>query len=90
MKVYKYTLGNVPGTKHTPMPRSAVVVNVRVQHGNVVLWAVVDPVEVETMTRLFSLIETGAEVPTSGGAYYLGTSRLCEGNYILHTFETTV
>ena len=69
------------------MPRSARILDVQVQHGEVCIWALVDPDE-GNETRHFSVFGTGHEIHDSDHAYiYIGTFQLEGGALVFHLFE---
>src|SRR5690348_6448756 len=67
------------------LPKGACVLDVQVQRGMPVLWALVDPTE-DTETRYFYCFGTGHDIP-NGALVHIGTVQLHGGNLILHFFE---
>lgn len=65
------------------MPQGARVLTVQVQHGEPVLWALVDP-EKPHARRAFLLIGTGHDFDATG-LNYVGTFQ--EGPFVWHLFE---
>jgi hypothetical protein len=57
-KVFKFML-LVQDMQVLTLPKDAQILTVHVQQGDICLWALVDPEETETTTRLFRLAGTG-------------------------------
>jgi len=70
------------------MPRASTVLSIQVQHGQVVIWALVDP-DAEREKRSFILAATGRDVPRKDDEAILvvGTVQLAGGGLVLHLFE---
>jgi hypothetical protein len=82
--IYKYPVP-VTASFTLDMPRGAEVLTVQVQHGEPVLWALVD-VAASLERREFAVHGTGHEMP-EGERRYVGTFQLEGGHFIGHLFE---
>jgi len=82
--VWKYPVPLGPSLSFK-MPRGAEVLDVARQHGDVQLWALVDPGE-EMETRTFMWLGTGhvTDVPVTRHA---GTIMVDDGAFVFHLFE---
>lgn len=81
--IHKYPL--VPGNSVIPMPAHAELLDVQVQGGGPVLWALVDPEE-PTVFRTFDVFGTGWELPSKLTAEeYVATFQT--GPLVFHVFE---
>lgn len=69
------------------MPIGAEIIHVHEQHGDICLWAIVDPAA-DTETRRFLIYGTGWEMPDAPGTY-IGTGHMAGGDYVFHVFECT-
>jgi hypothetical protein len=67
------------------MPRGAEVLSVQVQHGEPVMWALLDP-KAQNETRTFAVHGTGHEFYDDGYAY-IGTFQIAGGALVFHLFE---
>ena len=82
MVVYKYTFhGGISNV--FDMPKGAEVLTVQEQHGNICMWARVDPKR-ETERRLFRIVGTGDD---RADGEYVGTVQMCGGDFVFHIFE---
>lgn len=79
--IYKYEL-NKYGSQIVVMPKSAIVLSVQNQGGELVLWA--DAPTGPTERRKFVTVPTG--LPSPFGTY-LGTVQFDGGNYVVHVYE---
>jgi hypothetical protein len=69
------------------MPAGANIISVDVQHGEVCLWAEVDP-GAAPQPRHFALVPTGGQLPRRN-LEHLGTVLISSGNFVLHIYELT-
>jgi len=71
------------------MPAGAKVISTEVQHGIVVIWAVIDDQVPEVQRRRFEFVGTGAPLLQSETKEYrfVGTVMLISGNLVWHVFE---
>jgi hypothetical protein len=68
-------------------PRSAQILSVDVQHGDVVLWAAVTPEDDARVPRRFAIVPTGGTIPNGGlSPRFLGTVLMENGTYVWHVF----
>lgn len=81
------------GMFSTEMPRFSTVLRVEWQHGELCMWALVDP-EAEKEQRHFIIVGTGHEVQASDDSKanlspegYRGTFQYLGGDLIFHIFE---
>jgi hypothetical protein len=87
MRIFKYRLG-LQIHKPIDMPSGAAVLSVQMQHGEPVVWALVDPAAPPTKKH-FRLVVTGEELTQRELAdlKYVGTYQAEGGNFIGHVFE---
>lgn len=67
------------------MPEGAEVLHVAEQHGQVCLWALVDPAAMP-MDRRFVIVGTGHPLPEHRGRF-IGTVLLAGGGLVFHVWE---
>lgn len=85
--IYKYPLSTDNDTTELNLPIGASILDIQVQHGNPVLWALVDPDAMVSETRRIEGYLTG-DCLRDGNAYkYLKTVLLEGGSYVAHYFE---
>jgi len=72
------------------MPEAATILDVQVQQGQAVMWALVDP-DAPNSRRLFRLAGTGHPIDADERwcLAYIGTFQLAEGSLVFHLFEVT-
>lgn len=84
MKVFKYTL-SVVEWQVLPLPKGARLLTVQMQHGQVQLWALVDPsAPFESWT--FRTVGTGNEAGDLSKDVYVGTYQIDHGALVFHVF----
>ncbi|MGH9522211.1 MAG: DUF7352 domain-containing protein [Terriglobales bacterium] len=82
--IWKYVV-KVEDRFEIEMPRGAELLNVQVQHGIPVMWAVVVPGR-QVEKRTFRIVGTGHILAQSDAEFdYLGTFQL--GDFVGHVFE---
>ena len=81
--IWKFTLG--ADCTHE-IPAGSQILSVREQHGEVCMWAVVDPGYLKVVRR-FVLVGTGHPLPADATLKFLGTAQLDQGFLVLHAFE---
>jgi hypothetical protein len=81
--VYKYSL-RVDDEQVVLLPRDAELLTIQVQHGQPVLWALVDPTRIEE-PRKISIRGTGHDAP--GVGRYISTFQMYGGELAFHAFE---
>lgn len=85
MRIHKYTL--VVGLNNLELPLSAKILDVQAQHGEPVLWALVDLREEMRVTRNVVLVPTGVQLQADVREWsYLGTVQLAGGSLVFHAF----
>lgn len=85
MRIWKYELGTNRTTLQ--MPVGAHVLDAQVQHGGVVLWALVSP-DAPKVEREFYVYMTGEMiVDTPDYLLYISTVQIQGGDFIAHVFE---
>jgi len=82
MKIFKYHL-EVGEHQQVEMPDGAVLLDMQSQHGQLVLWACVDP-DANTLVRDLSVIGTGWDLP-GGKQAYVATAQT--GSLVWHLFD---
>jgi len=81
-EIWKWSLK--PG-KPVEMPRGAQILSAQAQHGELCIWAAVDPSQ-PTETRHFNVVGTGCPFNMEHQRY-IGTAQLEGGFLVLHVFE---
>lgn len=83
MKVWKFVIAD----PETPvrMPQHATILHVGEQHGQVCIWALVDPTAPQ-VDRRFVIAGTGHDVPAYRGRFF-GTVLLAGGDLVFHVWE---
>lgn len=95
MTIFKYTLNPMQITKdgsiHLAIPRPAKILSVAEQHGEMVLYALVNPDASEDLCRRVWVLGTGHDLPNDlvqqyegGTAFIVGTVKLEEGTLMFH------
>ncbi len=86
LTVHKYPLQ--PQHRNTLyLPQSARILTAQEQHGDVTLWALLDPApDVVRSPRTFATYYTGTPIPDQPGQY-IGTVQLHHGSTVIHVFE---
>lgn len=88
--VWKYPMGNwETGMFSTEMPFGAEVLSLDWQHGDLCMWALVDPDAVKEQ-RHFVIVGTGHWVAPGEGLSsenFVGTIQYLGGDLIFHVFE---
>ena len=69
------------------LPTGAKVLTAQYQNGSLFIWAVVDPMEVETGYRRFLIFGTGHEMSDVAMRYI---STVQQGAFVWHVFERIV
>ncbi len=80
--VYKYPLAI---ESSIPMPEGAQVLSVQTQHGQVQLWALVDP-DATPVSRKFRIVGTGDPIKGDPGVF-IDTFQMSGGDLVFHVFE---
>lgn len=83
-QVFKYTL-NMTDITHVAMPQGGQVLSAQVQHGNVQVWALVDPSKPEE-ARTFRIAGTGHPIEHAN-IRFIGTVQMQGGSLVFHVFE---
>jgi hypothetical protein len=84
--VWKYPIPRDPGAFELEVPASAKVLSVLQQHGDPMLWMLVERGNAKE-SRQFMWVETGESFPDGVSAVYVGTVLFYLGAYVLHLFE---
>lgn len=84
-KIYKYPIGT--GDTIVSMPSGARVINAALQHGKLVVLAVVDTAKT-LEPRAFHVYMTGESVPDEPGAYI--NTVIAANGIVGHIFETAL
>jgi hypothetical protein len=84
--IFKYEL---PVVEHSSvaMPVGAKILCAHEQHGNVCLWALIDPTENRTKIRLFRIAGTGHPIEYTDQFVFIDTVFLDDGSLVFHVFE---
>lgn len=70
------------------MPADAEILDIQVQHGNVFLWALVNP-KAKMGRRVFRLAGTGHPIEEGDELRYVASFQLHKGDLVFHVFEVT-
>lgn len=81
--IWKYTLEPVT---ELDIPQGAEILSVASQHGQIVLWAKVDP-QAPTEKRTIIGFGTGHDIPDNLNLSFIGTVMFSNGNFVFHIFE---
>lgn len=91
--IYKYP---IPVPEHgfatfIDMPKNAKILRVQVQHGQPMLWALVNK-DMPLVPKKFEVIPTGVEIPkyiydTVSDRVHVGTFQFENGGSVFHLFE---
>lgn len=86
--IYKYNLSDACrlNSGAVEMPEHAFFLSVQMQHGNVTLWAMVDP-DAKMATRRFRIFGTGHEITGFPSVNHIGTVQEEGGRFVWHVFE---
>jgi hypothetical protein len=86
LAIWKYPIPTPPLGEvfSLPLPDRATILDVQVQRGEPVIWALADT-EADIVPRRFALYGTGH--PVRDGMRYHGTFQLLGGDLVLHLFE---
>jgi hypothetical protein len=99
LRIYKYPL-DLTERQSIRMPSGATILSLQVQHGQICLWAVVDP-DAPLMDCVFLIVGTGHPLPDEvervyaesftrhpqgGGGQYIGTVQMAGGSFVWHVF----
>ncbi len=84
--VYKYSLKLVNGPQVVEMPARAVILSSQVQHGQVQVWAEVDPSH-SNVERRFVIRGTGHPYEKLEPEKFIGTTQMNNGASVWHIFE---
>lgn len=80
--IWKYKL--LPDTP-IHMPVGAQILDVQEQHGDICIWALVDPTS-KTVPRLLKVYGTGHDITDDPGRY-IGTFQLKDSGLVFHVFD---
>ena len=84
--VYKYII-KPDDYFELQLPKNAKVLSVQEQHGNICLWALVEPGS-PTETRKFRFAGTGHPIhETKSSLKFIGTFQMYNGDLVFHIFE---
>ena len=88
-QIWKYVFDSNAVQHSWNIPKDAMVLHVREQHGFPCIWMLVETDNV-TELRTFEMTGTGTNIdfPTNK-AVYLGTAFMDDGNFVFHIFEVT-
>lgn len=71
------------------MPMASRILSVAMQHGNMCLWAQVNP-DVDKEFRLIRLFGTGQNIPSDRKLIYIGTILAQDGLFVWHVYEELI
>jgi len=84
-RVFKYPLKALE-KQIVAIPLGAQILCAQVQHGNICLWAFVDPEE-SPQERTIRIFGTGHNVAMDLDLAYIGTVQVEGGSFVFHVFE---
>lgn len=82
--IWKFNLQMLQ-TQVVEMPDRAELLSVRVQHDELMVWALVDP-EARKVERPFMLYATGEPLPDGPMGVFVGTVMFQGGDYVFHVY----
>lgn len=83
--IFKYPL-EISDIQEIELPKGAQILDIDVQHGLPVMWALVDPTE-EKEKRRFHTTGTGHPIHDPGALKHVGSYQLDGGSFVGHLFE---
>lgn len=86
MTVWKYPVRIDNGDQELQVPRKVEWLTAQMQHGQICLWALVDP-KAPMATRRVRVVGTGHPTVPDEGASYIGTVQVSP--LVFHVFDTT-
>jgi hypothetical protein len=89
--VYKFELSLASQGQDVWIPRDATVLRIAIQHGRLMLWALVRP-DNSRCVRSFIVYATGQPIGDDDVAHnqYVGTAITKDGDHVWHVFERVV
>jgi len=75
-----------PVLDHVTMPEKAEILHVGTQNNTIYIWAICDPKN-NLEVRYFNIIGTGMPRYQFETTNYLGTTMVCDGEFVFHVFE---
>ena len=84
MRIFKYPIASVDDVVEVEMPFEAYILDVQMQHGRPVIWAMVDP-DSGLVKRHFQVVGTGNHVNFRVRPLYVGTVQ--DGSFVWHFFD---
>jgi len=86
-RIWKYTFDTNQTNRTWDIPRGALILHVREQHGFPCIWMLVET-DCETEQRTFAMTGTGTHIEfDTSKAVYLGTAFMHNGMFVFHIFE---
>ena len=88
-RIWKYTFDSHDVQSSWYIPKDAMVLHIREQHGHLCIWMLVET-ENDNELRTFKMTGTGTHIDfDTNKAVYLGTGFMDNGNFVFHIFEVT-
>ena len=84
--IWKFPLA-VQDEQLIDVPKGSQILSVATQHGQLCVWAIVDP-EAELLPHKFSVRGTGHAIVGDEGTY-IGTAQMAGGQLVWHVFKVT-
>lgn len=85
-RIWKWPL-EVTDLQTVSMPSGAKVLAIQTQHGQPVIWALVDE-SAPKVSRVFVTYGTGYPMPDGDLGNYVGTYQISGGSLVFHVFES--
>lgn len=83
-EVWKFPIA--PGDYSITMPMGAELLTVQTQHGDPVLWALVETAAIR-VPRRFLVVDTGEPIETDVRLRWVGTFQISQGYLVFHVFD---
>jgi len=82
--IWKYELKD--NKTSLSLPYDAQILSVQVQHGEIMLWAKLNP-RSSKVSRVFRVIGTGQTLEPNKNLFYIDTIQMGGCSYVFHVFE---
>lgn len=83
--IYKYEISKY-GRREIRMPKGAKILSTQLQHGEPVIWALVDT-SAPSVARNIDVHTTGSDVRDDDTSRFIGTLLLDDGKYVIHVLD---
>lgn len=84
-KIFKFKL-NIVDEQIISMPKGSQILSVQEQHGEIVMWALLEDPKNPYYNRKFLIFKTGSQITDK--LKYIGTVQTSGGDLVRHVFES--